>query len=239
MYQRHRHKQILIFFLVAAVTLTVAALFAFYFSQKSLSATQSELELSRKYAALLQKIAQKRREYDALAEDLEILHEETQAGVKTDAKATEALLKRLTPKMRRLILANIPAGYPSKSRRVTSKFGWRMHPIYHQERFHHGIDFGGKPGTPVHATADGIVAYAGYSKGGYGNVVIIRHNFGFMTLYGHMQDHLQVKTGDFVKRGTVIGYLGNSGLSTGPHLHYEIKYLRRFIDPNTFLHAPD
>jgi murein DD-endopeptidase MepM/ murein hydrolase activator NlpD len=97
------------------------------------------------------------------------------------------------------------------------------------------LDFAGKLGIPIRATADGIIEFSGFNKGGYGNLVIIHHNFGFVTAYGHMTDNLQVKSGDFVKKGAVIGYLGNSGLSTGPHLHYEIKFIKRVLDPQCFV----
>ena len=133
-----------------------------------------------------------------------------------------------------LIVSSIPSGYPANLNRVTSAFGYRIHPIYNKKKFHHGIDFGGKIGTPIIATADGIVEFSGYDSG-YGNFVKISHNFGFKTAYGHMLKELKVKKGDFIKKGDVIGYLGNSGISTGPHLHYEIKYLNNSLNPKNFL----
>ena len=238
MYQRNRTKYLLYSFVFLAATLLVVALFSLYFSDKTVTIKRQELLLAKKYRTLQEQVARKRAEYRRLNDSLEELKSEV--GLSSSHHSREDLQKLLrscTPQVRKLLLAQLPTGYPSPSRRITSPFGMRMHPIYHEERFHHGIDFGGAPGTPVHATCDGIVEYAGFSKGGYGNLVILRHNFGFTTLFGHMLPNLKVKSGEFVKRGEVIGYLGNSGLSTGPHLHYEIKYLRNYIDPQPFLHA--
>ncbi len=237
MHQGKRTKFLLYSSVFVAATLLVVALFSLYFSDKTLTIKKQELILAQKYQRLQQQIAQKEAEYRKLSDDIEEIKHQVGLSGTNKTQDIRTLLQKCTPQIRKMLLENIPRGYPSKTRRVTSEFGFRMHPIYHEERFHHGIDFGGATGTPVVATADGIVIYAGFSKGGYGNVVIIAHNFGFQTLYGHMQSDLAVKTGDFVKKGTCIGYLGNSGRSTGPHLHYEIKYLRNSVDPASFLTA--
>ncbi len=235
--QRNNNKYLLYTFVFLAFSLLLVALFSLYFSQQTVAAKKKELLLEQEYLNLRQKIARKEKEYRTIVDNIEEIREEIGEGGQTRQENIDTILKKTTPRIKKMVLENIPVGYPCRSRRVTSKFGYRMHPIYHEERFHHGIDFGGKEGTPVVTTADGIIEYAGFSKGGYGNVVIISHNYGFKTLYGHMRSNLAVKKGDFVKKGTVIGYLGNSGLSTGPHLHYEIKYLRHYIDPHTFLRA--
>jgi murein DD-endopeptidase MepM/ murein hydrolase activator NlpD len=237
MHQRNPSKNILSLFLFLAFTLVIIALFSLYFSEKTVDIKKRELLLEQKYLQLQHKITQKEQEYRKIAENITQIRDEIGLDKTAQHENIAAILTKTTPLMRSMILQNIPAGYPCSSRRITSGFGYRMHPIYHEERFHHGIDFGGKEGLPVHATCDGIVEYAGYSEGGYGNLIIISHNFGFKTLFGHMLPRLKVKKGDFVKKGTIIGYLGNSGLSTGPHLHYEIKYLRHYIDPAAFLKA--
>jgi murein DD-endopeptidase MepM/ murein hydrolase activator NlpD len=123
---------------------------------------------------------------------------------------------------------------PSASSRVTSAFGYRVHPIFKDRRFHSGIDFGGTMGIPIRATADGFVEFAG-ENGGYGNFVLLDHEFGFKSAYGHMKSNLKVKSGSYVKKGDIIGYLGNSGRSTGPHLHYEVKYGQKALDPLGFI----
>ncbi len=142
--------------------------------------------------------------------------------------------KDLNDKEKKFIIKLLPSGLPSSSRRITSAFGYRIHPIFKKRRFHSGIDFGGKMGTPIRATADGFVEFAG-EKGGYGNFVLLSHEFGFKSAYGHMKPNLEVKSGVYVKKGEIIGYLGNSGRSTGPHLHYEIKYGQKALDPLGFI----
>ncbi len=142
--------------------------------------------------------------------------------------------KNLNDKEKKFIVDLLPSGLPSSSSRITSYFGYRMHPILKERRFHSGLDFGGKMGIPIVATADGFVEFAG-KKGGYGNFVLLDHEFGFKSAYGHMQPNLEVKSGSYVKRGDILGYLGNSGRSTGPHLHYEIKYGQKALDPVGFI----
>jgi murein DD-endopeptidase MepM/ murein hydrolase activator NlpD len=136
---------------------------------------------------------------------------------------------------KKYILQNIPNGYPVPYKGVSSPFGWRIHPILHKKEFHPGIDLRAKMKTPIKATADAIVEYAHYHKtSGYGNLIILDHNFGFKTLFGHLHK-IAVKNGEFVKKGQIIGYTGSSGLSNGPHLHYEIRYLGMVLNPKYFL----
>ncbi len=104
---------------------------------------------------------------------------------------------------------------------LTDKFGWRIHPIFHRRLFHHGIDLRARIGTPIHATADGKVVFSGRLKG-YGNTIVIRHADGFSSRYAHCHKLLKHK-GDRVRQGDVIATVGNTGLSTGPHLHFEIR----------------
>ena len=114
---------------------------------------------------------------------------------------------------------------------ITSGFGMRYHPILHYTRFHAGIDFGAAWGSPIVAAADGQVVSAGWS-GGYGREVQVAHGSGIVTLYGHMSG-IAASAGEMVKQGQVIGYVGSSGLSTGPHLHFEVKVNGRAVDPMT------
>ena len=115
--------------------------------------------------------------------------------------------------------------------RITSGFGYRYHPILHFSRFHSGIDFGARWGSPILAAADGQVTAAGYS-GGYGRQVRIAHEGGMMTTYSHMSSIL-ASPGLPVRQGQVIGYVGSSGLSTGPHLHFEVRRNGRPVNPMT------
>ena len=116
--------------------------------------------------------------------------------------------------------------------RISSRFSaGRKHPILNKIRAHKGVDYAAPRGTPIKATGDGKVFLAG-RNGGYGNTVIIQHGNTYRTLYGHMQGFAKgVRTGSSVKQGQVIGYIGTTGLSTGPHLHYEIWRGGRRINP--------
>jgi murein DD-endopeptidase MepM/ murein hydrolase activator NlpD len=103
----------------------------------------------------------------------------------------------------------------------TSGFGWRTDPIYKTGEFHPGLDFTANPGTEIFATGDGVVERSDNMEQGYGNHVVINHGFGYETLYGHMTRFV-VHAGQKVKRGELIGYVGSTGRSTGPHVHYEV-----------------
>ncbi len=134
------------------------------------------------------------------------------------------------------MLASIPSvePIPRDQTRLSSGFGVRVHPIYKIRKDHLGLDFTSPVGTPIHATGDGTVEFAGYNTSGYGYHVIINHGFGYKTLYGHMSD-LGVRRGQKVKRGDLIGEVGSTGLSTGPHLHYEVIKDGVHMDPVNFL----
>ncbi len=145
------------------------------------------------------------------------------------------------------MLASIPAIMPIFNKdlaRTSSGFGFRMHPIYKIWKFHEGQDFTGPSGTDVYATGNGVVkgTYGNKrSKVGFGQWIVIDHGYGYETLYGHLSA-FNVKKGQKVKRGDVIGYIGNTGCSTGPHLHYEVHKDRKPVDPAFFFYkdlSPD
>jgi len=134
------------------------------------------------------------------------------------------------------MLASIPAIQPVANKdlkRMTSGYGYRIHPIYKTRKMHYGMDYSAKVGTEIYATGDGIISKVKRSKRGYGNYVKINHGFGYETLYAHMSKYI-VKKGQKVKRGEVIGYVGNSGISTAPHLHYEVRKDNKKINPVNF-----
>ncbi len=136
------------------------------------------------------------------------------------------------------LLASTPAIQPVSNKdlnRVASGFGYRIDPVYKTVKFHAGLDFSAPQGTPIYATADGRVTTAGNKSNGFGNHVIINHGFGYETLYGHMV-RVKVRNGQIVKRGEVIGWVGSTGKSTGPHLHYEVHKGGRNIDPIYFFY---
>lgn len=131
------------------------------------------------------------------------------------------------------MLASIPAIQPVANKdltRVASGYGMRIHPIYKTEKMHTGMDFTSPVGTEIHATGNGVVNKVEYDGRGYGNNVIISHGFGYQTLYGHMSKIL-VRPGQKVSRGDLIGYVGNTGTSTGPHLHYEVLKGGKPVNP--------
>lgn len=134
-----------------------------------------------------------------------------------------------------LMLQLIPSGSPVEYKGLSSSFGWREHPIYKERRFHAGIDLRGKTGDPVYATADGVIEWAAFHKSsGFGKLIIIHHSFGFNSYYGHLSD-ITVKPGEFVKRGQLIGRIGQTGATDGPHLHYEVRHIHRRLNPKTFV----
>ena len=129
----------------------------------------------------------------------------------------------------------IPNGDPTGGKgRISDHYGYRTHPVLHHRQMHAGLDFAMPIGTPIYATANGVVLSAGIQPG-YGHMVEIRHNFGFGTRYGHLNGKYLVKQGDFVRKGDIIAYSGNSGLSTGPHLHYEIRFISKALNPINFV----
>ncbi|MBN2697358.1 MAG: M23 family metallopeptidase [Bacteroidales bacterium] len=142
-------------------------------------------------------------------------------------------MTRVLGESRREMLPFIPAIQPVENQdltRTASGFGYRMHPIYEIRKMHTGMDFTAPIGTPVYATADGVVETAVRSVRGMGNRIIINHGYGYKTLYAYMDD-LLVREGTRVKRGDVIGTVGNTGLSTAPHLHYEVHLKGKPVNP--------
>lgn len=136
------------------------------------------------------------------------------------------------------LLAAIPSIQPISNRslnRIASGFGYRIDPVYKDRRLHTGLDFTAPAGTPIYATADGVVKDAGFNTGGYGNRVVVNHGFGYETLYAHMV-RIKARVGTRVKRGEVIGYVGSTGKSTGPHLHYEVHKNGTILDPIYFFY---
>jgi len=134
------------------------------------------------------------------------------------------------------MLAALPAIQPVSNKnlsRMASGYGYRIHPIYKTRKMHSGMDFSAKTGTPIYATGDGKVSKVRKSRRGYGNHVTIDHGYGYKTLYAHMTKYI-VRKGQKVKRGEVIGYVGSTGTSVAPHLHYEVHKDGRKINPVNF-----
>lgn len=150
------------------------------------------------------------------------------------SKSYDELLKEVKNKNK--LLASIPAIQPISNKRLkafASGFGYRIHPIYKTSKMHTGMDFTAAIGTPIYATGDGYVSTAELGGRGYGNHVVINHGYGYQTLYAHMS-RIKARRGQSVKRGEIIGYVGNTGTSTAPHLHYEVRKGGRPINPINF-----
>ena len=164
------------------------------------------------------------------AKKLDILSKEAYI----QSKSYDDVLKMALNKEK--MLASIPAIMPVSNKdmtRISSGFGFRIHPIYKILKFHEGQDFTAPTGTEVYATGDGVIegTYGNKrSKVSFGQWVVIDHGYGYKTLYGHLSA-FNVKKGQKVKRGDVIGYIGNTGCSVGPHLHYEVHKDGRPVDP--------
>lgn len=141
----------------------------------------------------------------------------------------------LLAKNKAQMLECIPAIQPvfnKNLKRMASGYGMRIDPVYHTPKFHAGMDFTAPIGTKIFATGNGVVTSAGW-KQGYGNCVIINHGFGYGTLYGHMSS-IKARAGQRVKRGDIIGLVGNTGKSTGPHLHYEVHLKGKPVNPQNY-----
>jgi len=148
-----------------------------------------------------------------------------------ESKSQDEVVEKAEKKEK--LFAAIPAIQPVANKQLialASGFGFRVHPIYKVKKLHTGIDFAASIGTPIYATADGKIIEVSVKFSGYGKMVEIDHGFGYHTRYAHMHD-FAVRQGQTVKRGDLIGYVGNTGLSTAPHLHYEVLLNGSHINP--------
>ncbi|MBN1595695.1 M23 family metallopeptidase [candidate division FCPU426 bacterium] len=132
----------------------------------------------------------------------------------------------------RSLLASTPADWPVRGW-ITSRFGMRNSPFFEGTTFHQGLDIANEEGTSIKAPADGVITYTGW-EGGYGKLIVVDHGYGFSTRYGHCQ-RILVNIGQRVRRGQVIGFIGSTGRSTAPHLHYEIRTNGVPVDPLKYL----
>lgn len=158
--------------------------------------------------------------------DMEVLRKQI-----SDSMESVMDIKKYIAEQKDLFLAT-PVGFPAPGR-ISSSYGYREHPKTGEEKFHSGLDVSVPLRTPVKATADGIVSFAGWTPGG-GNTVVVEHGHGFSTAYAHNTKTL-VKIGQRVARGEALALSGSTGISTGPHIHYEVWRDGRHVNPNTYL----
>ena len=153
------------------------------------------------------------------------------------SKSLDAILKLAEAKQD--FLASIPAIQPvqnEKLRHVASGFGYRTDPFTKARKMHEGMDFTAKTGTPIFASGDGIVARADNSASGFGNHIVIRHGYGYESLYAHLSKY-KCRAGQRVKRGDIIGYVGSTGRSEAPHVHYEVHKNGKVVNPLNFYYG--
>jgi len=181
-------------------------------------------------------LQQKREELVSITDKLSEI--ENMIGLSTEEGTTlqeRVDLATVTSEEMSALMQHVPNGSPIEYRGITSKFGYRTHPTLQRKEFHRGSDMKAPLKTPVYATADGIVEWAAeHKRSGYGNLIILDHSFGFKTYFGHL-NKIVVKSGQFIKRGDLVGYTGNSGMSNGPHLHYEVRFIQRALNPFWFV----
>ncbi len=224
---------------IILITLTVVSLSFFTISRlaKSVNELSNERDsLTRKNTLYSDQIKAKVTQIEELGDELQKI--EDIIGINVDDTTDliqRATLAKLTSAEKSYMLQTIPNNCPLEKCTTTSKFGWRTNPVTNEKQYHKGIDLRAARRTPVHVTADGVVRYVeDKNKGTFGRVIIVSHNFGFETIYGHLR-FTDVKVGDFVKKGQVIGRSGNSGRSNGPHLHYEIIHASKVLNPRHFI----
>lgn len=215
-------------------------------NKKQLESSQVELEVKREEAdKLLAELVATGDEYEKLVEEAEAEAKELasdiadkkadyDAAVKEEQESSKPASGNSKPTAKDDYVASdakwlVPCTY----KRFSSAYGWRIHPVYKDWRFHYGVDLGGPKGTPIKATRSGKVTLATYNKSA-GYYVKIDHGDGFVSIYMHMT-HYIVKKGDKVEAGEVIGYMGSTGTSTGSHLHFGITYKGNYVNPAKYI----
>lgn len=253
-YTLHQFIKVFVLWIIAAIVLviTVGVLFLYSLTDKvdELKFLTKDLQETKKQLAiqnsdLQNNILRKSETLESMNEHL--LEIENIIGMEPDIESSffdraegaknktiqKVQMSRLTVAQLSILNRSIPNGVPIKYKKITDKFGYRINPVTKKRHLHSGMDFSADIGTPIYSPADGVVEYAKI-KGTYGKYMQINHPFGFKTAYGHL-DKFAVKSGDYISKGDLIGYVGNTGRSTGSHLHYEIRYLHKWLNPDKFL----
>ncbi len=200
--------------------------------------SDTDLDLEERVRTIKQFYSLKEEEYTEIGTRVEAIEgmiglDNPDEDIQSVDLSARVELASLNASQERMFYDNIPNGFPTKSKVITSKFGSRVHPVTKIKSFHKGVDLRAKTGQEIFATADAIVSLSDYTKLS-GNRVVLSHNFGFETRYSHLKKS-KVKVGDVVQKGDLVGISGNTGRSSAPHLHYEVRYLGKAIDPKQFL----
>lgn len=238
-------KKFLLYFTLFVALVILVGSFVILFLMHEVSTLEAKKESAVKERNILleqneelqAQISEKAQEYENIRDKISNMEEMIGLRVNEDENIESRLEEiDVTVLQQKNFFDNIPSGDVMAYSDISSKFGWRENPVLKRKEFHTGIDLRTPAGTPILAPADGVVKFIQYNQNsGYGNVVSLSHNYGFESYYAHLQNKTVVKEGQFVKKGDLIAYSGNSGMSTGPHLHYEIKFIGRILDPEPFL----
>jgi len=237
-------KKIVLYFILGVLAFLAIALAIIYYLDNSVEELENKRELVIEANSILQEkninLKNSVKQNEIMLQNVTDKLEDIESIMGMKPPKDLDLLQRfdsakLNSKEMAFMLQHIPSGDPVPNRFITSKFGWRIHPTLNKKERHPGIDLRAKMNTKIVATANGIVEYGAYHKGsGYGRLIIIDHGFGFKTMFGHLKA-IKVKPGQFIKKGDLIGFSGSSGMSNGPHLHYEVRYIQRILDPINFM----
>ena len=223
--------------IVTAVLLLAAGIGSVFYFNAELNALKNEkIELMAVNTLLRHKVDERQAELDEANTRIDAIEMLIGLSAPQDIPLVHKVeLAQMTSQERSFLLRSIPSGSPVPYRGISSRFGYRKHPITHKRELHRGTDLKAKMKTPIYATADAVVEFAGSrNTKGYGRLIILDHTYGFKTYYGHL-NKMVVKNGQFVKKGELIGYSGNSGRSNGPHLHYEVRFIQRPLNPYWFI----
>ncbi len=237
-------KKVILYVIAAVVVMIAVGASLIIFLHNSLDKIElKKTELQQQNTQLQQLIATTEGDLLAKKEELSVVTDrlediETLIGLAPQDESTltdRVEIAKLTSAQRAALLKYIPNGSPVEYKGITSKFGYRTHPTLKKREFHRGTDLRAKMRTKIYATADGVIEYAAFHKAsGYGRLIILDHNYGFKTYFGHLKKIL-VKSGQYIKKGDLIGLTGNSGISNGPHLHYEVRFTQRALNPYWFI----
>ena len=232
-----RVKHFALYTAAAVILMLIGSAYTVFYLTKELGSIEAKKSILEAQNVVLEKTIQnKELELTQLDERLASIEELIGMDVRDDVPLGERVnVAQLTSKERSLIFDIIPNGSPIEYHGITSKFGYRTHPTLGKKEFHNGSDMKAKLFTEVYATANGVVEYAGYHReSGYGRLIIIDNGYGFKTYFAHL-GKINVKHGQVVQKGDLIGLSGNSGMSNGPHLHYEIRFMQRALNPFWFI----
>ncbi|WP_104741537.1 M23 family metallopeptidase [Helicobacter ailurogastricus] len=242
------YKQLAYYLLLFVLGVLLFLAIALYTLEGEIHATKIQTKsLNREYQKTTKAHAQLSQQLQGYLEEIMLAGDrindlEDFVGVDNSQENEDAPLAQrldvasITGAQKTFIMRFIPNDNPLESfKRVSSTFQKRFHPILHRMANHTGVDLSTPINTPVYATANGVVGFTGRGwNGGYGRLVKLYHPFGFKTYYAHLKK-IVVKNGEFVKKGQLIAYSGSSGMSTGPHLHYEVRFMDKPINPMFFI----